>query len=144
VGATSSFAQGFNCAQSVLLSFCEELGLERETALRIACGFGAGMGRMEEVCGAVTGGIMVIGLKFGNIDKNDKTATEITYKKTRELLNNFKEIQGSYICSKLLNECDLKTELGQNRFKNEDLKNKVCSSCVKNVVQIVETIIKKA
>jgi len=99
---------------------------------------------MEEVCGAVTGGIMVIGLKFGNIDKNDKTATEITYKKTRELLNNFKEIQGSYICSKLLNECDLKTELGQNRFKNEDLKNKVCSSCVKNVVQIVETIIKKA
>ena len=62
--AVSKFAEGYNCAQSVLFSFCDDLGMDKDKALKIACGFGAGMGRKEEVCGAVTGGIMVIGAKY--------------------------------------------------------------------------------
>ena len=71
--AEAKFREGYNCAQSVLFSFCEELGLDAETALKLSCGLGAGMGRQGEVCGAVSGGIVVLGLKFGR-GKNDKRA----------------------------------------------------------------------
>ena len=63
--AVSKFSEGYNCAQSVLYSFCDDIHLDKNTALKMACGFGAGMGRKEEVCGAVTGGIIVIGAKYG-------------------------------------------------------------------------------
>jgi len=58
--ATSKFLEGFNCAQSVLFSFCDDLQLDKNSALKLSCGFGGGMGRKEEVCGAVSGGIMAI------------------------------------------------------------------------------------
>ncbi|HPP50955.1 MAG TPA: C-GCAxxG-C-C family protein, partial [Spirochaetota bacterium] len=59
--AIAKFTKDYNCAQSVLFSFCDYLNCDKDVALKISCGFGAGMGRKEEVCGAVTGGIMVIG-----------------------------------------------------------------------------------
>jgi len=67
--ATEMFLSGYNCAQSVLWSFSDEVRLDPDTALRIACGFGAGMARRQEVCGAVTGGIMVLGLRLGRGEK---------------------------------------------------------------------------
>lgn len=87
--AVSKFLEGYNCAQSVFYSFCDDLGFEKSTALKIACGFGAGMGRKEEVCGAVTGGIIVISAKYGRVEKDDRPAQEITYKKTRDLMEQF-------------------------------------------------------
>ncbi|NTU86942.1 MAG: C_GCAxxG_C_C family protein, partial [Chlorobiaceae bacterium] len=61
--AVSIFSEGYNCAQSVLFSFSDDLGIAGDTALKIASGFGGGIGRMQEVCGAVTGGVMVIGAR---------------------------------------------------------------------------------
>ncbi|HOM30265.1 MAG TPA: C-GCAxxG-C-C family protein [Deltaproteobacteria bacterium] len=142
--AASKFLEGYNCAQSVFYTFCEDLGIEKRSALKIACGFGAGMGRKEEVCGAVTGGIMVIGARFGRVERDDATAQETTYKKTREFMDKFAEKHGTYICRELLNGCELTTEEGQKIFMENDMLNKICVQCVKSVVSILEEIIKNA
>lgn len=141
--AVAKFVSGFNCAQSVLFSFCDDLGLDKDNALKLACGFGAGMGRKEEVCGAVTGGIMVIGAKYGRGENDERKATEITYAKIRELMDKFAQQHGTYICRELLNGCELTTEEGQKVYLANDYFNKVCKPCVKSVVKILETIIIK-
>lgn len=134
------FLEGYNCAQSVFYSFCDDLGFEKNKALKIACGFGAGMGRKEEVCGAVTGGILVISAKYGRAEKDDRPAQEKTYMKTRELMNKFAEKHGTYICRELLNGCELTSEEGQKSFKENDMLNKICVPCVMSVVSILEDI----
>ena len=138
--ATEKFLSGYNWAQSVLYAFREESDLPEETALKITCGLGAGMGRREEVCGAVTGGIIVIGAKYGRGVNDDRTATEKTYAKTRELMDKFAKRHGTFICRKLLNGCELTTEEGQKQFKENDLFNKTCKACVQSVVEILESI----
>ena len=139
--AVLKFLEGYNCAQSVFYSFSNDLGFETSDALKIACGFGAGMGRKEEVCGAVTGGIIVIGAKYGRVEKDDRPAQEVTYKKTRELMHKFAGKHGTYICRELLNGCELTTEEGQKSFKEKDMLNKICVPCVKSVVSILEELI---
>lgn len=136
--AASKFLEGYNCAQSVVYAFGDDLHLERELALKIACGFGAGMGRKEEVCGAVTGGIIVLGARYGRGEKDGKPATELTYQKTRALIDQFTKQHGAYICRNLLNGCDLTSEEGQKYFKENDLANRVCKRCVQSVVEILE------
>jgi C_GCAxxG_C_C family probable redox protein len=139
--ATSKFLEGYNCAQAVIFSFCEDLNLDKETALKLSCGFGAGMGRKQEVCGAVSGGILAIGAKYGRNEQTDATATETTYKKTQELMNSFSKKHGTYICRKLLDGCELTTDEGQMRFKENKFKNAVCIPCVQSTVEILETLI---
>jgi C_GCAxxG_C_C family probable redox protein len=139
--AVAKFVSGFNCAQSVLFSFCDDLGLDKDKALKTACGFGAGMGRKEEVCGAVSGGILVIGAKYGRGENDERKATEITYAKIRELMDKFSQKHGTYICRQLLYGCNLTTEEGHNTYLENDYFNKVCKPCVKSVVEILENII---
>jgi C_GCAxxG_C_C family probable redox protein len=139
--AVAKFVSGYNCAQSVIFSFCDDLGLDKDKAMKIACGFGAGMGRKEEVCGAVSGGIMVIGVKYGRGGNEDRKTTDNTYGKIRELMKQFSKRHGTYICRELLNGCELTTEEGQKTYLEKDYFNKVCKSCVKSVVEILETII---
>lgn len=139
--AVSKFMEGYNCAQAVFFSFCDDLLIDKDKALKIACGFGAGMGRKEEVCGAVTGGIIVIGAKYGRGVNDGRTAQEETYAKTRELMNQFTDRHGSFICRILLNGCELTTAEGQKHFKENDLLNKICKPCVQSVVQIIEKIL---
>ena len=139
--AVAKFVSGYNCAQSVLFYFCDDLNLDKDNALKIACGFGAGMGRKEEVCGAVSGGIMVIGAKYGRGENEDRKTTDSTYIKIRELMDKFSQKHGTYICRQLLSGCELTTEEGQKIFEENDYLNKVCKPCVKSVVEILETII---
>lgn len=140
--AAAKFLSGYNCAQSVLWAFASRLNLDTETALKIACGFGAGMGRREEVCGAVTGGIMALGLKFGRGEAQDRSATELAYAKTQELMRQFEARHGSCICRRLLNGCDLNTEAGRASFKEQDLLHKTCEPCVRTVADILEGMLK--
>ena len=138
--AVEKFSQGYNCSQSVLWSFHQELGLDADAALKIACGFGAGMARKQEVCGALTGGIMVLGLKHGRGLNQDRLATEQTYRKTQELIRRFELKFGACRCRDLLQGCDLTTEAGQRFFKEHDLLNQTCKECVRSVVQILEDL----
>lgn len=115
--------------------------MPEETALKIACGFGAGMGRKEEVCGAVTAGILVLGMRHGRGAKDDRSATELTYLKTRELMDQFAKKHGTFICRQLLHGCDLTTDEGQKRFKENDFLNKVCAPCVQTTVEVLESIL---
>ncbi len=138
--AISKFVGGYNCAQSVFSAFCEDLQIDQNAALKIACGFGAGMGRKGEVCGAVTGGIMALGARYGRGENEDRTATEATYARTREFMNQFASQHDTCLCRELLNGCDLTTEEGQKTFRESDLFNKVCKPCVQSAVEIVEKI----
>jgi len=103
--AASYHVRGYGCAQSVLASFAGEYGLSEEHALKLATGFGSGMGRMCHVCGALTGGFMVLGLKYGKYLTDGSrygNETETTYKLVSELAAKFKERNGSTICRELI------------------------------------------
>lgn len=138
--ANDLFLKGYNCAQSILYAFREELNLSEKTALKLSCGLGAGIARQGEVCGAVTGGILVLGMKHGRILNEDRTATETTYAKTQELMNLFSLKHGSCLCRQLLKGCDLSTEDGQIAFKENDYLNQICLKCVLSVVEMLEQI----
>jgi C_GCAxxG_C_C family probable redox protein len=138
--AVEKFMGGYNCAQSVIYPFCEETGITEDMALKVSCGLGAGMGRKQEVCGAVTGGILVLGLRHGRGVNDEQSATTVTYQKTRELMSRFAERNGNYICRELLDDCDLATEAGQQEFKDRDMKNGICKVCVESAVEILEEI----
>ena len=136
--ATSKFASGYNCAQSVFFAFLEDLEIDPDTALKVASGFGGGIGRRGEVCGAVTGGIMALGIKYGRGEKEDGAVADAMYVKTREFMDRFVTQHGSCLCRELLDGCDLTTEEGQKTFKEKGLKNKVCTPCVQSAVEMIE------
>lgn len=100
--AEALFKQGYNCAQSVFAAYSDELGMYMVTALKLSSSFGGGMGRLREVCGAVTGMFMVAGLKNGYSDPADKEAKAKHYKLIQELANQFKAQNDFIICRELL------------------------------------------
>ena len=108
--------------------------------LLLQTGLGAGMGRKQEVCGAVTGGILVLGLRHGRGARDDHSATELTYLRTRELMQRFSAKHGSCLCRQLLQGYDLATQEGLQRAKADGVINKVCRSCVQTVVEILESM----
>jgi C_GCAxxG_C_C family probable redox protein len=138
--ALDKFLSGYNCAQSVVYSFCDDLQFDKNTALRLACGFGSGMARKQEVCGAVSGGILTLGLKHGRGEGQDKAVTEATYRKVRELMARFETKHGTCLCRTLLNGCDLNTPEGVRQFKENDFLNKTCKPCVQTVVEALESM----
>ena len=100
--AEENFRKGYNCAQSVLLAFSDLTGLENDVALRLSSSFGGGLGRLREVCGAVSGGAMVLGLLRGYADPQDNEGKKAHYQLIREFARRFKERSGSIVCRELL------------------------------------------
>ena len=100
--AKELFKNGYNCSQSVFAAFCDETDLKFEDALKIASSFGGGMGRLREVCGAVSGMFMVVGMKYGYTDPTDKSKKSEHYKLIQSLAKRFEERNGSIICRDLL------------------------------------------
>ncbi len=102
IQAAELFLQGYNCAQSVFLAFSDVTGLDNELALRLSSSFGGGLGRMREVCGAVSGMAMVVGLLYGYDKPNDDETKKAHYARVQELAGKFREQAGSIICRELL------------------------------------------
>ena len=138
--AAEKFEAGFNCAQSVVWAFCDELGLDKDLMLKLATGFGGGMGHQQETCGAITGAILVFGAKLGRGENDPRANTEATYAKVRELFARFYDRHGACLCSQLLPNCDLNTEAGRQKFKEQNLRETVCKECVRDAVRLVEEL----
>jgi C_GCAxxG_C_C family probable redox protein len=139
--AVRTFQEGCNCAQSVLHPFCADVGLDPGTGLKVASGFGGGMGRTGEVCGAITGAVLAIGLRYGGREKGDRVALEVVYGKTRELVARFRQKHGAILCRQLLDGLDLAAEEGHRVFKERDLRNKTCRPCVETAAALLEELL---
>lgn len=128
--AQAYFDQGLNCAQSVLLAFAPDLGIGADQAKLVASVFGAGMGRLQETCGALTGGFMALGLAKGFTDPVDSATRERLLGETKALAAAFKAEFGSLSCRDLLG-CDLNTAEGQAYHKSENQRSAICTPCVR-------------
>ncbi len=100
--ARRNFRQGYNCCQSVLLAFIEDLGLERKALARLGASFGGGIGRMRETCGAVSAMAMVLGLLEGYDQPQDQAGKAALYQRVQALAAQFREEAGSLLCRELL------------------------------------------
>ena len=137
--AEELFLSGHNCAQSVVLSFADDLKFSKELALTMAAGFGGGLGKQQETCGAVTGAIMVLGLLKGeDVNNNDELKTS-AYAAVKDLTRDFVAAYKSTNCRDLIG-CDLNSPEGSARFKEENIMENVCAPCVKKAVEILEEL----
>ena len=140
--AVAVFKEGYSCSQAILSTYGTQLGLEREFALKIASTFGVGMGRMGKTCGAVTGALMVIGLKHGLVELADQNAKETTYALVREFMKKFTARNGSVECKVLLG-CDLSTSEGIRYAKEKNQVSTVCPKLVQQAAEILEDLLFK-
>ena len=131
--ALFTFNDTKNCAQSVLGAYSEDYNLDKDMLYKIAIAFGGGMGHTNGICGALSGGLMVLGLKH-NKDEFDK---ETTYTRTRQLMDEFIRRNGTRDCEKLIG-VDLTTEEGKKKFQEEGIKKNVCEKCIADVIDIIE------
>ena len=125
-----------NCAQSVLTAYADMFNLDREKALQVASGFGGGIGRLQETCGAVTGAVMVLGLMSGFKEEDGRNGINMIYEKTRKLTDGFADLKGSIKCRDLLG-CDLLTEEGQKCFREKNLR-KECEGYIRLVCELLD------
>ncbi len=139
--ALQYFRTGFNCAQSVLTPFGNHFGLSEEHCLKTACAFGAGMGRQQHTCGAVTGALMVLGLHFGKGIKDDNSKKIQTYEKSVEFMKAFKEKHGSIECLELLDGLHMAIPEESKEIDARELYRIRCTRYVSDAVQITEKLI---
>lgn len=136
--AESLFKEGYNCAQAVFAAYCEELGIDCETALKLSSSFGGGMGRLREVCGAVSGMFMVAGMKYGYSNPNDAKAKAEHYKLIQDLAQKFKEQNGSIICKDLLGLSKPEGIPVPEKRTEDYYKKRPCSELVKDAAKILD------
>ena len=136
--AAELFKNGYNCAQSVLGVFCEESGLDANTAFKLANGFGGGA-RCGELCGAITGSLMAIGLKCGFYVENDFKQKSYCNKKAYEFIEKFKEEHGSALCRELLG-ADIRNPDNFNMPAAKESHVTICPRLVRSAVGILENM----
>jgi C_GCAxxG_C_C family probable redox protein len=134
------FHNDLNCAQSVLSVYGNEYGIDEKSAKAIAVGFGSGIGKTQQICGALTGAVMVLGAKYFDED-NAAESKEKVYTKTRELLDSFREKNGDCNCRNLLG-IDISTEEGQKLAHEKDVFNLKCKKYLSDVCDNLDKLLK--
>ncbi len=134
------FQQGFNCTQSILSVFAPDFGLDRDMARRISQGFGAGMGRTDNICGSLSAAIIVIGLRYRGIRADDVAAKEKTYAVVGEFLREFKARHGSIACTDLLGY-NLSDPQQFADAKTHEVARERCSTFIRTAVELVQTLL---
>jgi len=132
--AVELFGQGYMCSQAVFAAFSEDYGVTKKQALQIGACFGSGMNK-GEVCGACTGALMALGMRYGQFDLSDVESRAAQKAKAAQFLEEFKKREGSYICRDILG-CDLSTEEGRSYAINKGLFKKICPKMVKTAAEI--------
>ncbi len=134
--ATALFKEGYNCAQAVFAAFCDVMDMDETAALKLSSSFGGGMGRMREVCGAVSGMFMVLGYLYGYDGPKDMEGKKAHYALIREAAESFKEENGSIICREILADA---TPGGEPEARTEAYyKKRPCAEYVGQCAKIVE------
>ncbi len=135
--AKGYFTEGYNCAQAVVLAFADLLPADREMLPKLASSFGGGMGRMREVCGAVSGMLLVEGMLLGYSDPKDVKGKSQLYEKVRELAGKYSDENGSIICRELLAGVP-HTDGGEPEQRSPQYyKKRPCGELVRNAAQIL-------
>jgi C_GCAxxG_C_C family probable redox protein len=137
--AKETFRGGLNCSQAVVSAYSEALGFEREMSLRISCGFGGGMGRMQSTCGTVTGAYMVLGLYNCKKISDNIERKAATYEMVRKFNEEFLKIHGTTDCIDLL-KCEILTEEGHQKAKDQNLFSTVCEKCISDSTMIINKL----
>ncbi len=139
--AQQLFKEGYNCSQAVFGAFCDDIGMEMKSALRIASSFGGGMGRLREVCGAVSGMFMVAGIIYGYDDPKDTEAKKEHYKLIQELARRFANINGTIVCGELLGLGKGPDKPVPEERTESYYKKRPCAEYVKCAAEIMEQYI---
>ena len=137
--ANDRFAQGLNCAQAVLSAFAAQTGLSEETALRLASPFGGGIARQGQVCGALTGALMALGLQRGNSTAQGK---DETYRISEEFVRAFQQKHGAILCRELI-EYDLSTPEGLQAAREGKVFASVCPALVNGATEMLAEFLKE-
>ena len=139
--AKELFMEGYNCAQSVLCAYCGETGMDFEEAVKLASSFGGGMGRLREVCGAVTGMFMVAGLKYGYTSPNDDETKAKHYELIQSLAKRFKEENGSIICRDLLELGEVEQGPVPDKRTADYYQHRRCAKLIENAGNMLDELI---
>lgn len=135
--AITFFEQGYNCSQAVFMAYADKYQIDSETAAKLATSFGGGMGRLREVCGAVSGMFFVLGLHYPFTQPTDKVAKDENYKAVQRTAAEFKSFMGSYICADLL-KTKREPQQPESAERNEAYYNmRPCTRCVAVAAGIV-------
>lgn len=135
--AVSLFKNGYNCSQSVVVAYADYFGLDETLAARVSASFGGGMGRLREVCGAVSGSFMLAGLKYASADSSDKAAKTENYTVVQELAEKFRQHNGSIICRELLGLAQKKDDPVPSDRTPEYYKRRPCSEYVAIAARVI-------
>jgi C_GCAxxG_C_C family probable redox protein len=139
--ADNQFEKGFSCAPSALSAYSEQFGLGKELVLKIACGFGGGIGRTGRTCGAVTGAVMVIGLKHGQADVADEESRQKTHELVKKFIDKFTELHGSVECRELIGY-DLSNPAEFESARESGVVERKCHGFVYDAARMLENVLR--
>lgn len=140
--ARNYFLEGYNCSQAVFLAFSDLTGMDEKTALLISSSFGGGMGRLREVCGAVSGMFMTAGILYGYIDPKAGNEKTEHYKRIQELAAAFKERNGSIVCRDILGKIAEDKSFIPSERTAEYYKTRPCAKMVEDASEVLDEYIK--
>ena len=139
--AQALFHEGYNCAQSVFLTFAPQLGLDWETAAKMASSFGAGMGRLREVCGAVSAMFLIAGMTSGYADPTDDEAKTAHYKRIQDLAEQFRQRHGTIICRELLGLGEGPDNYVPEKRTEAYYASRPCDRCIADAAEIISAFL---
>lgn len=141
--AVELFLEGFNCSQSVFCAFCHRFDIDEDTAKRISAGLGGGVGRMRDVCGAVSASAMVLGSVCSATEGDDAESKKKNYELVGEFAERFKKIHGSVICREILENNAVKTDnTATPEGRTADYyKNRPCLKVIEDAAEILMQMI---
>ena len=141
--AAAIFKEGYNCAQAVVLSFAEDVGMDRESLAKLASSFGGGMGRLREVCGAVSGMFLIYGMLYGYSTPDDVDGKKNQYRIIQEMAAEFEERNGSIVCREILKKPAGKDDPVPAERTESYYALRPCDRCVYDAAEILESFLRK-
>jgi len=136
--ALTHFQEGYACSQTIFSSYAEQFGIDHEMAIQLATGFAGGVGHMADMCGAVSGAIMVLGLRYGGRDPEGRS---VTAEKVQEFIRRFKERNNNTIVCRELLGYDISTPEGKAQGEREGRSVNTCPKFIQDAAEILEQLL---